>query len=209
MHAAVVCAIVVVIMNGVAPPIVHRNDLARLAPPSTWRSAPLKGLDAELVTLPTKGASRYVVKGDWAAVASVEGAAPLFVPLTKERAALVVDALEDGVAVDVGAIDRVERAGFAIARPLPPEPPRYPFSFARLELRHADSAPELVHVLLDLDEQGHVDRSEHVVAHAVRAASGDLVVDVGAANAPLSAKTAPVDRSAEIARFVAAVRAKQ
>ncbi len=198
MNAAVFCVIVGVVT--VAPPIVHRRDVERLAPPSTWATTTLPSLNAQLVVLPTKAPNRFVVKQDGAAVATVEGAAPLFAPLDNASAAAVVDALAGGVVVDVGAIDRVKAAGFAVSRPLPPEPPRYPFSFARLELRHPDSAPALVHVLLDLDAAGHVDRSEHVVAR--------VAVDVAASNAPLSTAPAP-DHSTAIARFVAAARARR
>jgi hypothetical protein len=197
MDIVAVCVIFAVV--SVAPPIVHRRDLERLAPSSSWRSERMAaGLDAHLVTLPQKG-DRFVVKGDWAAVASVEGAAPLFAPLTQRKASLVVEALAGGVVVDDSAVERVAAAGFVVSAPPPEEPPRYPFSFVRLELRHADSAPALVHVVLDLDEQGHVDRREHVVAR--------VDIDVDASNAALPSTKPPAqDHAAAIARFVSAAQ---
>lgn len=191
---------VVIAVVGVAPSVVQRSDLERRAPASTWTATALPALQATLVTLPTKAPNRFVVTGDRAAVATVEGAAPLFAPLDAARAGAVVDALEDGVVVDVAAVDRVAAAGFAVARPRPPAPPRRAFSFTRLTLRHADSAPELVHVVLDLDAEGAVDRSEHVVAR--------VAIDVGSSNAPRSHAPA-ADHSREIARFVAAARPRR
>lgn len=176
-------------------------ELEQRAPSSTWTRQALAGLDAELVVLRTKEPSRFVVRGERVAVATLEAAAPLFAPLDRTRAQRLVDALRSGEVVDGEAPARLEHARFPVRPPAPATTSTASttaaFSFTSFELRAAQSAPALVFVTLTVTPAGVVTRAEHVVAAIV-------VEEVAAGGLPGRAR-AP-DRSADIARFVAACR---
>jgi hypothetical protein len=173
-------------------------ELARVAPEATWRRERMVGLDAEIVSLPTKEPHRFVVRGGRVAVATVEAAAPLFAPLDVSRAAALVAALRIGEAVDGAAPERLARAGVVVRRPPPPAPVGEGFVFSDFELRSASSQPQLVFVRLIVLASGRVIRTEHRVA--------EVVVDEAPLAASLPGQVRHVDRAAEIERFVRACR---
>lgn len=186
-------------MSAAAPDSVAA--LERLAPQARWTREPLPELGAEVVVLPTKLPNRFVVVKGRVAEATLEAAAPLWAPLNAARATQLVQALERAELLDAESPARLRAAAFTTLEVKHPVM-RGPFVFERLELRSAQSEPVVVSVRLALDEGGHVERSEGIVAQ--------LPVATGAApadNAPApTARRAPVDRSAELARFVGAAR---
>lgn len=188
-------------MSGAVPETVEA--LERLAPQARWVREPLAGLDAELVVLPTKLPNRFVVTRGRAAPATLEAAAPLLAPLDASRASRLVAALEAGELVSKEALARLRAAGFAVLD-AKLAAARGAFVFDRLELRSAQSEPCVVAVRLALDEQGRVERQEQVQAQLPPVAAGE---PVESAVAP-AARSVHVDRSEEIARFVAAVRGR-
>lgn len=187
-------------MSAAAPDTIEA--LERLAPAARWTREPLPGLDAELVVLPTKAPNRFVVVRGRVAAATLEDAAPLFAPLDAARARLVVAALERAEVVAPEALARLRAAGFAVTGSAPAAP-RAPFVVERLELRSPQSEPCVVAVALALDERGHVERREVELAR-LPALAGAAPED----NGPPVARSAHVDRSAELARFVSAARAR-
>jgi len=194
---SVFAGLVVAAMVAAQPPQ-NVTELARIAPSTTWKRLGIVGLDAELVSLPTKEPHRFVVRGERVAVATVEAAAPLFAPLDASRAAALVAALREGEDVDGAAPERLARAGIAVRRPPPAAPMGEGFAFSSFELRSASSRPQLVFVMLVVRASGEVTRTEHRVAEV----TGD--------DAPLAAslpgQLRHVDRSAEMERFVRACR---
>jgi len=186
-------------MSAAAPDSIAALEL--LAPQTRWTREPLPELGAELVVLPTKLPNRFVVVKGRVAEATLEAAAPLFAPLNAARATQLVQAIARAELVDVEAPARLRAAAFSTLE-VKHAALRGPFVFERLELRSAQSEPVVVSVRLALDEGGHVERSEGIVAQlpvATDAAPTD--------NAPTpTARRAPVDRSAELARFVGAAR---
>jgi hypothetical protein len=185
-------------MSAAAPDSVAA--LERLAPQARWTREPLPGLDAEVVVLPTKAPNQFVIARERVAVATLEDAAPLFAPLDAARAQQVVAALERAELVPVEALARLRAAGFVVTGGAPAAPPG-PFVVERLELRSPQSEPCVAAVALSLDERGHVERREAVLACLPAAPAP-------ADNAPPLPRAAHVDRSAELKRFVGAARGR-
>ena len=186
-------------MSAAAPDSIAALEL--LAPQARWTREPLPELGAELVVLPTKLPNRFVVVKGRVAEATLEAAAPLWAPLDAARATQLVQSIARAELVDVEAPARLRAAAFSTLE-VKHAALRGPFVFERLELRSAQSEPVVVSVRLALDEAGHVERSEGIVA-LLPVATGAAPAD----NAPAPVtRRAPVDRSAELARFVRAAR---